>query len=373
MAELEENVNVEVTEPVKEITGTDTTSYGNVAEVALNVVVVVEAEVALKVVEAEVVTEVVTAQAESVKAVVAEVVTEVVTAQTESVKAVVAEVVTAQAVSVKAVVAEMPIQIDEVFMVQQADSVKSVVTAVVAASDIMAQIEPVKSVVTAVVAATDIVAQAATIAVASTVALYTQDTLAAAVAVDSIDMLATTINNTIINIPASIITSIVNVPNMVISQTIDGLKMINESTLTLNQRKIALNLYKSNTVMIDIIKNTIINDTINNMIQINNIIGQLIKQLENIKIAGLIILGEDKKAVVLVLGHILISKIVLDESHRKNILVMYDNVADLTLETMIDISKIVNINVEKAIVEEVAITCCIGIFSGLLKSSLRSR
>lgn len=132
-----------------------------------------------------------------------------------------------------------------------------------------------------------------------------------------------------------------------------GLKMISESNLSENQKKLATSIYN------DIKKATekFINDqNLNNTIKITMTIGQVIKGLESSKIEGIIVTGADKKAIAIQLGRILIKEVTPDDKGESEIIMMYDLIAEQTLEAMIEVSKVVNVAVQ-----EMATKCCPGL------------
>lgn len=134
-----------------------------------------------------------------------------------------------------------------------------------------------------------------------------------------------------------------------------GLTMISESSLTEDQKKLATQLYDSTK---EAIKSFITDPSLNNTIKITKTISQLIKQLEGVKVDGKSLSGVDKKAVAIQLGRILIKEVTPDDKGEAEILMIYDLVAEPTLEAMIDVSKVVNVAVQ-----EIATKCCPGLFS----------
>jgi len=134
-----------------------------------------------------------------------------------------------------------------------------------------------------------------------------------------------------------------------------GLTMISESSLTEDQKKLATQLYDSTK---EAIKSFITDPSLNNTIKITKTISQLIKQLEGVKVDGKSLSGVDKKAVAIQLGRILIKEVTPDDKGEAEILMIYDLVAEPTLEAMIDVSKVVNVAVQ-----ELATKCCPGLFS----------
>jgi len=134
-----------------------------------------------------------------------------------------------------------------------------------------------------------------------------------------------------------------------------GLTMISESSLTEDQKKLAIQLYDSTK---EAIKSFITDPSLNNTVKITKTISQLIKQLEGVKVDGKSLSGVDKKAVAIQLGRILIKEVTPDDKGEVEILMIYDLVAEPTLEAMIDVSKVVNVAVQ-----ELATKCCPGLFS----------
>lgn len=123
-----------------------------------------------------------------------------------------------------------------------------------------------------------------------------------------------------------------------------GLKMITESSLTEDQKKLATNIYDS---VKTAIKELISDPSINETIKVTKTIAKLVKELENAKVDGKAPSGADKKAVAIQLGRILIKEVITNDSLEANILMVYDIVAEPTLEAMIEVSKVVNVVVQK--------------------------
>jgi predicted component of viral defense system (DUF524 family) len=134
-----------------------------------------------------------------------------------------------------------------------------------------------------------------------------------------------------------------------------GLKMIKESNLSEDQKKLALKIYES---VKSAVQSFISDASLNNTIKITKTIGQVIKQLENASLDGKVITGADKKVVAIELGRILIKEVTPDNKGEVEILMVYDLIAESTLEAMIEVSKVVNIAVEK-----MATKCCPGLLS----------
>jgi hypothetical protein len=127
---------------------------------------------------------------------------------------------------------------------------------------------------------------------------------------------------------------------------ITGISSISESSLTDEQKKLATQIYDKTKAAIQ----SFINDaSLNNTVKITKTLGQVIKQLEGVQSAN----GADKKAVAIQLGRILIKEVMPDDKGEAEVLVMYDLVAEPTLEAMIEVSRVVNVAVQ-----ELATKCC---------------
>jgi len=140
-----------------------------------------------------------------------------------------------------------------------------------------------------------------------------------------------------------------------------GLTLISESNLTDQQKLIAKNIYAS---VKDFAKEFIADPTLNNTLKVTKVIAQIVKQVENVRVDGKPPTGADKKAVVLQLGRILIRELTPDDKGEAEILLIYDLTADKTLETLIEVSRVVNVKVQ-----ELANKCCVGFFDLFKRSS----
>jgi hypothetical protein len=138
-----------------------------------------------------------------------------------------------------------------------------------------------------------------------------------------------------------------------------GLSMISEGSLSEDQKKLALTIYES---VKESVKDFVSDPNINNTIKITKVIGQVIKHLENTKIEGKVITGADKKVIAIQLGRILIKEVMPDDKGEAEILMIYDLIAEETLEAMIEVSKVVNVAVQ-----EMATKCCPSFFKALTK------
>jgi hypothetical protein len=132
-----------------------------------------------------------------------------------------------------------------------------------------------------------------------------------------------------------------------------GLTLISESSLSDDQKKLATTIYDS---VKDSIKDFISDPNVNNTVKITKTLGQVIKQLETTHIDGKVITGADKKAVAIQLGRILIKEVMPDDKGEAEVLMMYDMIAEATLEAMIEVSKVLNVAVPI-----LATKCCPGL------------
>jgi len=124
-----------------------------------------------------------------------------------------------------------------------------------------------------------------------------------------------------------------------------GLTLISESSLSEEQKNLAASIYDSVKLSI---QGFINNPNVNNTIKITKTLGQVIKQLE-VKAST----SANKKAVAIELGRILIKEVIPDDKGESEVLMIYDLIAEETLEAMIEVSRVVNIAVQK-----IAVNCC---------------
>lgn len=127
----------------------------------------------------------------------------------------------------------------------------------------------------------------------------------------------------------------------------NGIVMISESRLSEDQKKLAAYIYDSTK---KVVQSFILDSSFNNAVKITMMIGQVMKQLENVKMDGKAPTGSDKKVVAIQLGRILIKEITPDDKEVE-IFILYDTIAEPTLEAMIDVSNVVN-------VQEISSKCC---------------
>lgn len=109
---------------------------------------------------------------------------------------------------------------------------------------------------------------------------------------------------------------------------------------------------------------TIINEpSISNSVKVAQIVGQTIKLVEETVKTGKKLAGKEKKIVAMELCRRTIKELIKDESLKLNILNKFDMIGEQMLETMINVSKHLNITVEKVEeiknqVEQVATSSC---------------
>ena len=126
--------------------------------------------------------------------------------------------------------------------------------------------------------------------------------------------------------------------------------IIDNGTLTNQQKTIVLKVYnkvKSN--IVEII-NKLSNDTLE-VSDVANIIFELVwynmKIIEKIKVNRTKLTGEEKKLIVLELIRVSIHSEVKDETVRTTILKVYDMSAESILENVLDVSQSVNTGIKK--------------------------
>jgi hypothetical protein len=140
-----------------------------------------------------------------------------------------------------------------------------------------------------------------------------------------------------------------------------GLDMIKESNLSDEQKIIAQDIYES---LKPIIQDLISDPSVNNSIKVTKIIAQIIKKIENTPKS---VNGANKKEIAIQVGRILIKEAVPDDKGEAEILMVYDLMAESTLEAMIEVSKVVNV-----VIQEVATKCCPGLLE-LFKKAKSSK
>lgn len=101
----------------------------------------------------------------------------------------------------------------------------------------------------------------------------------------------------------------------------------------------------------DSVESIVTNMDISNHIKIMQIISSVMKVVEGLTIMKKTISGMDKKAIALACGR----KCIKMMNNHLDMLLLYDLIAETAMETMIDVSRNLNVNV----VSE----CCTGLFS----------
>jgi hypothetical protein len=137
-----------------------------------------------------------------------------------------------------------------------------------------------------------------------------------------------------------------------------------EDKLSAEQKVIIKSVYEKVKESIETILNA---KDVESAIKITQTIATVIKLLEKFSVGNKPISGASKKLIALELVRTLISDLVKDESIKNNILAMYDTIGESTLETLVDVSR--NLNVKEA--ADAAATCCVGFFSLFSKKSAK--
>jgi len=83
-------------------------------------------------------------------------------------------------------------------------------------------------------------------------------------------------------------------------------------------------------------------------IKVTQTLAQIIKIVEYVKINDKKIAGSSKKQIVIYLGRLVMNEVLKDDEFKQHILSIYDLVADQALETIIDVSHVVNTKVQEA-------------------------
>jgi len=124
--------------------------------------------------------------------------------------------------------------------------------------------------------------------------------------------------------------------------------VIDDSALTTEQKEILSVVFEK---VKDSVESIVTNMDISNHIKIMQIISSVMKVVEGLTIMKKTISGIDKKAIALACGR----KCIKMMNNHLDMLLLYDLIAETAMETMIDVSRNLNVNV----VSE----CCTGLFS----------
>lgn len=110
------------------------------------------------------------------------------------------------------------------------------------------------------------------------------------------------------------------------------------SELTVLQKEVIKNIYKaSKEAVLEIVSSPDVDDAV----VVISVIGKLIKFVEDVKVNGNTLTGDNKKQIVLYLGRVLLDDVVPDD-HKGNILAIYDTTAETALEKMMDVANNIN-------------------------------
>lgn len=131
--------------------------------------------------------------------------------------------------------------------------------------------------------------------------------------------------------------------------SVDAISIEMESKLSDEQKKILTFVYDSAK---DGAREILNKPAMADALKMTQMMSSIIKMLETITFNQVKLSGANKKAVALELGRKLINDIVSDENIKAGILTIYDFTAEQTLETLIDVSKHVNVSVAQVV------SCC---------------
>jgi hypothetical protein len=120
-------------------------------------------------------------------------------------------------------------------------------------------------------------------------------------------------------------------------------KIAEKQALTEFEKDLVQRLYDNGK---DLTQSILTDSTSDNSMKITQLIAQLMILMD--KLPGEKISGPVKKAVALELGKALIKDLVQENTTRVKILLLYDVLAEPTLETMIDVSRVVNKQMKEA-------------------------
>ena len=120
--------------------------------------------------------------------------------------------------------------------------------------------------------------------------------------------------------------------------------------LTDEQKKIVQFVYDSAKTYADGILN---HPTLSSALKITQLMGSIMKLLENLTFNQMKLSGPTKKAVAIELGRSLIRDLIKDDSIKDILLPLYDTMAEPLLETLVDVSHTLNTAAKDA-----AASCC---------------
>ena len=132
------------------------------------------------------------------------------------------------------------------------------------------------------------------------------------------------------------------------------LQLVEAPLLTDAQRTIVQTLYEEAKML----TTSLLSDKgLDSSIKITQVIAQLMVLAEKVQVEGQKITGKDKKAAVLEVGRLLLKDLVKDDIERVKLRLMYDVLADKTLEAMIQMSHVVNQRVIQEVGGRMASSC----------------
>lgn len=168
--------------------------------------------------------------------------------------------------------------------------------------------------------------------------------------------------------PSIIDNTITNTVEMTsIKKDVDDIKNNKENIeiviLTKEQEDALNEVYDKAKTICDSIVNIV---SLNNSVKITQIIGKVITLIEDLVKSGVKLSSIDKKIIAMELCRRIIKESPLDNKIKENILYKFNAIGDEMLETVIHISKNININIKN--VQEVITPCCSSFMSFLPKN-----
>jgi hypothetical protein len=118
---------------------------------------------------------------------------------------------------------------------------------------------------------------------------------------------------------------------------------LKDNTLTEEQKQILHMIYQKTKQTTE----SILRSQQDATLKITQVIGQIIKIIEYVKINDKKMVGSSKKAVALELGRMLIQECVQEEDIKQNMLTVYNMIAEQTLEVLVDVSHVVNTRIQE--------------------------
>lgn len=110
------------------------------------------------------------------------------------------------------------------------------------------------------------------------------------------------------------------------------------SELTVLQKEVIKSVYQSSKeAVLEIISSPEIED----VVIVISVVGKLIKFIEDVKVNGNTLTGDNKKQIVIYLGRNLLND-VLPDDHKATVLAIFDTTAETALESMIDVANNIN-------------------------------